>query len=300
MIREQYPLPEDLRVFLTVVRKQGFAAAAEELGQSPAYVSKRIKILETTLKTRLLHRSTRQLALTESGSRVQRCAMNILGDLNDMVDELSETRQTPRGMLRICSTFGFGRQHIAPAISLLSEKYPLMEFRLELFDRGVDIIREEFDLEIRVGDDLPEQHICTKLMENRRVLCATPEYLERKGTPQSLEELCNHDCLVIKERGNPFGIWHLCHQGAPLTYRVDGPLSSNFGEIVSQWAIDGRGIMLRSIWDARPHLDAGTLVQVLPDYTQDASVWAVYPTRRANSANLRVCVEFLEEHFKSL
>jgi len=298
--KEAAPLPEDLRVFLTVIRKSGFAAAADELGLSPAYVSKRIQILESTLETRLLHRTSRRVALTEDGERVQRWAVRILEDFQLLHDELSEAHSAPRGRLHLCSTFGFGRNHVAPAISKLAELYPDLEIRLDLFDRVVDIVSEGFDLEIRVGDDIPGQHIGRRLVTNRRVLCAAPEYLQRRGAPQTLAELEQHDCLVLKERDNAFGLWQLERDGNHDSVRVSGPLSSNSGEIVLQWALDGRGVLLRSLWDVRPLLEQGRLVQVLHDYTQSANVWAVYPTRLANSGKLRACVEFLQEHFRQL
>jgi LysR family transcriptional activator of dmlA len=298
--KEAAPLPEDLRVFLTVIRKSGFAAAADELGLSPAYVSKRIQILENTLATRLLHRTSRRVSLTEDGERVQRWAVRILEDFQLLHDELSEAHSTPRGRLHLCSSFGFGRNHVAPAVSRLAELYPDLEIRLDLFDRVVDIVSEGFDLEIRVGDDIPGQHIGRRLVTNRRVLCAAPDYLERRGIPQSLSDLEEHDCLVLKERDNAFGIWQLEHDGSHDSVRVSGRLSSNSGEIVLQWALDGRGVLLRSLWDVKPLLEQGRLVQVLPDYTQSANVWAVYPTRLANSGKLRACVEFLQEHFRLL
>lgn len=298
--KDTVPLPEDLRVLLTVIRKNGFAAAADELGLSPAYVSKRIQILETTLGTRLLHRTSRRVSLTEDGERVQRWALRILDDFQQLHDELSDAHDSPRGRLHICSSFGFGRNHVAPAVSLLAERYPELEIRLDLFDRVVDIINEGFDLEIRVGDDIPGQHIGRRLVSNRRVLCAAPGYLQRRGTPQTLDELQQHDCLVIKERDNAFGIWNLVRDGGQESMRVSGPLSSNNGEIVLQWALDGRGVLLRSLWDVKPLLEQGRLVQVLDDYSQSANVWAVYPTRLAHSGKLRACVEFLQAHFKGL
>jgi LysR family transcriptional activator of dmlA len=298
--KDAVPLPEDLRVLLTVIRKSGFAAAADELGLSPAYVSKRIQILETTLGTRLLHRTSRRIALTEDGERVQRWALRILDDFQQLHDELSDAHDSPRGRLHVCSSFGFGRNHVAPAVSLLAERYPDLEIRLDLFDRVVDIVNEGFDLEIRVGDDIPGQHIGRRLVSNRRVLCSAPAYVQRHGTPQSLAELEQHHCLVIKERDNAFGIWNLERDGAQESVRVSGPLSSNNGEIVLQWALDGRGVLLRSLWDVKPLLEQGRLVQVLPEYTQSANVWAVYPTRLAYSGKLRACVEFLQEHFKGL
>ncbi|MHB2243425.1 LysR substrate-binding domain-containing protein [Pseudomonas monsensis] len=298
--KDTVPLPEDLRVLLTVIRQNGFAAAADELGLSPAYVSKRIQILETTLGTRLLHRTSRRVSLTEDGERVQRWALRILDDFQQLHDELSDAHDSPRGRLHICSSFGFGRNHVAPAVSLLAERYPHLEIRLDLFDRVVDIINEGFDLEIRVGDDIPGQHLGRRLASNRRVLCAAPGYLQRRGTPQTLDELQQHDCLVIKERDNAFGIWNLNRDGGQKSVRVSGPLSSNNGEIVLQWALDGRGVLLRSLWDVKPLLAQGRLVQVLEDYSQSANVWAVYPTRLAHSGKLRACVEFLQEHFKGL
>jgi LysR family transcriptional activator of dmlA len=105
---------------------------------------------------------------------------------------------------------------------------------------------------------------------------------------------------VIKERDNAFGIWHLDRDGTQESVRVSGPLSSNNGEIVLQWALDGRGVLLRSLWDVKPLLEQGRLLPVLADYSQSANVWAVYPTRLANSGKLRACVEFLQGHFKDL
>lgn len=298
--QDPVPLPEDLRVLLTVIRKNGFAAAADELGLSPAYVSKRIQILESTLGTRLLHRTSRRVSLTEDGERVQRWALRILDDFQQLRDDLADAHDSPRGRLHICSSFGFGRNHVAPAVSRLAELHPQLQIRLDLFDRAVDIVNEGFDLEIRVGDDLPGQHIGRQLVSNRRVLCAAPEYLERRGTPLTLDDLQQHDCLVIKERDNAFGVWHLDRDGTQESVRVSGPLSSNNGEIVLQWALDGRGVLLRSLWDVKPLLEQGRLLPVLADYSQSANVWAVYPTRLANSGKLRACVEFLQGHFKDL
>jgi len=257
-------------------------------------------VLEATLSTRLLHRTTRRIALTDDGERTRVWAEKLLGDLDNFVGEISEARHQPMGSLHICSSFGFGRNHVAPAICKLSQTYPKLDIRLDVFDRVVDIVSEGFDLEIRVGDDLPGQHLGRKLVSNRRVLCATPEYLERRGTPQSLEDLKNHDCLVLKERNNAFGVWNLTRNGQEESVRVSGPLSSNSGEIVLEWALSGGGILLRSMWDVKPMLEKGRLVQVLADYSQSANVWAVYPTRLSESAKLRVCVEFLEEYFRDL
>lgn len=177
---------------------------------------------------------------------------------------------------------------------------PQLSLRLDLYDRVIDLVAEGVDLEILVGDDIPEQHIGKKLAQHQRILCASPDYLKAHGVPESLEALTQHQCLVLKERDNPFGIWSVTAEGEEQRIRVKGALSSNSGEVVLQWALKHHGIILRSQWDVQPYLDSGELVQVLPAYSQPASVWAVYPTRLAESAKLRVCVEFFQQRFSQL
>jgi LysR family transcriptional activator of dmlA len=290
---------EDLRVFAMAARKASFAAAAAELGMSPAYVSKRIGILEDTLGIKLFHRTTRRVTITEDGERIYARAQAILDNLDQLFDEVAQQRSTPRGQLRISSSFGFGRNVVAPAIVKLQQHYPDLQVRFEVFDRLVDIVAEGFDLDIRVGDDIAPDLIARKLMANHRVLCASPDYIARRGAPKSLQDLASHNCLAIKERDLPFGIWRLRGPAGDETVKVTGTLSTNHGEIALQWAMEGAGIVLRSLWDAQPHIDAGRLVQLLPDYRQDANVWAVYPQRLGSSAKVRVCVEFLEQYLGS-
>lgn len=291
-------LPEDLRVFLSVVRRASFAAAAQELGASPAYVSKRIRLLEAELGVKLLHRTTRRVAVTEDGERVFQWAQRILDDIDHLVQEVSIAQGEPRGLLRMSCSFGFGRNVVAPAMSQLVARHPGLQVRLEVFDRLVDVAAEGIDLDVRVGDDIAPHLIARKLADNHRVLCAAPAYLARKGTPRSIDELPAHDCLVIKERDHPFGVWKLRAGAEERAVKVTGPLSSNHGEIAVQWAVDGHGIVLRSVWDVAALLRAGQLVQVLPEWRQEANVWAVYPTRLDRSAKVRACVEFLLEYFR--
>lgn len=294
------PQLQDLRVFCLVARKSGFAAAADALGASPAYVSKRIQLLEGCLGVKLLHRSTRRVTVTEAGERVYRWAQTILNDLDHMVEEVSETRLAPRGLIRISSSFGFGRVHVAPALSILAERYPELEIRFDVSDRLVDLVGEGIDLDIRVGNGIAPQLIARRLASNRRILCASPAYLERRGTPKHLDDLASHNCLVIKERDHPFGVWRLTGPDGSTSVRVTGPLAANHGEIVHQWALAGRGIMLRSLWDVHAAVNMGRLVHILPGFSQPADVWAVYPARLTASAKLKVCVEFLEQHFRNV
>lgn len=287
----------DLKVFVTAVRKGSFVAAADELGMSAAYVSKRIGILEAALGVRLFQRSTRRIVITHDGEQAFVRAEAILAQLDELADEVSQRRREPSGHLRICSSFGFGRNVVAPALVGLTAAYPRLQVRFEVFDRLVDPVAEGFDLDVRVGDDIAPHLIARKLMANHRILCAAPGYLARAGTPRHLQELPAHQCLPIKERDHPFGVWRLRGPDGEQTVKVSGTLSTNHGEIALRWAAEGAGIVLRSRWDAQPYIDAGTLVQVLPDHTQDANVWAVYPQRLAGSGKLRACVSFLESYF---
>lgn len=287
---------KDLRVFATVVRKASFVAAAEELGMSPAYVSKRVGMLEAALGVRLFHRTTRQVVVTDDGEQVYQRALTILSGLESLFDDVAERQGVPRGQLRVSSSFGFGRNVVAPAIAAVVARHPSLQVRFEVFDRLVDIVGEGIDVDIRIGEDIAPQLIARRLMANHRILCAAPSYLARRGTPQTLQELEAHDCLPIKERDLPFGVWRLRDGKREEVVKVSGPLSTNHGEIAVQWAVAGAGIVLRSRWDAQAYLDSGLLVQVLPAYTQEANVWAVYPQRLASSAKVRVFVDFLEQH----
>jgi LysR family transcriptional activator of dmlA len=291
------PLLTDLRVFILVARRAGFAAVAQDLGVSPAYVSKRIALLEQNLNVVLLHRTTRRVTITEEGERIYEWAQRILHDVDQMMDELSDVRQVPQGMLRIISSFGFGRQVVAPALSALARQYPQLELRFDVEDRLVDLANEGVDLDIRIGDDIAPNLIARKLGTNYRILCASPSFLAQHGTPKQLADLATCSCLVIKERDHPFGIWQLQNKEGEHAIKVTGPLSSNHGEIVHQWCLDGQGIALRSWWDVCDNIASGHLVHVLPEYYQPANIWAVYVSRLATSAKVRITVEFLRHYF---
>ncbi len=289
------PPLDDLRLFCTVARNRSFVATATALGVSPAYVSKRIALLEAALNVRLLNRTTRRVNLTEDGETVLPWALRILEDMEQMVDAVSQTKTVPRGLLRLSSSAGFGRKRLGPALSELVKTYPELSIQLELLDRPVDLIGEGFDLDIRIGGEVEPSFRARRIAVNRRILCAAPDYLDRAGMPQRLSDLEKHRCLVTRERDLSFGVWRLQSPSGTETVRVNGTMSSNNGEIVHQWGLDGHGIFLRSTWDVMTSLQEGRLRQVLPDYFQEADVMAVYPVRLTESAKVRLCVEFLQE-----
>lgn len=294
------PKMEDLRLFGEVVRMSSFAAVAKAMGVSPAFVGKRVQVLESTLGVKLLHRHGRRLRVTEEGACVDHWAQHLLGGMERMLDELDHIRFQPRGLVRMVSSLGFGRRHVAPCLAGLIERYPGLQVRLELVDDLQEPPSGSFDLDIRIGNELSPHVVARKLANNHRVLCAAPSYLERRGMPMQPSDLARHDCLVIKERDQPFGLWRLTGPDGEVGVKVAGLMSSNHGEVVCHWALQGQGIMLRSIWDVKPLLREGALLEVLPGYRQVADVWAVYPVKLSESARLRVCVEWFQARFQAL
>jgi LysR family transcriptional activator of dmlA len=290
-----FPLLEDLRLFCLVVRKRSFVASATELGVSPAYVSKRIAILENALNAKLLHRTTRRINVTDHGETVFQWTQRILEDVDEMTEAVSTSRTTPRGVLSICTSTGFGRNHVAPAVSELATRYPSLQVQLHFLDRPVDMLEEGFDLDIRVGVVHEPTLIARRIASNHRILCASPAYLAQHPAPERPADLAQHHCIPIRERDQAFGLWRLTGPNGTETVKVSGPLSVNNGETAHRWAIDGHGIVLRSEWDVRASLQTGALARVLPDYHQEAHVWAVYPSRLSHTAKVRACVELLEE-----
>lgn len=289
------PNPTDLYIFLQVLQTHSFNKTANKLGVSAAYVTKRIQVLEKTLNCKLLHRSTRSITPTDDGKTVQDLATQILDDMNRLSERLSSHVNNPSGSLLITSSVGFGRNHIAPVLSDFTREYPNITIRFNTVDTILDLIEQQIDVDIRIGNNIAPNLIAKKLLKNKRILCASPEYLAQHGTPAQLSDLLDHQCLIIKERDYPFGIWELNSTHGVINIKVGGTLSSNNGEIVRDWALAGWGIMLRSLWDVMEDLRSGKLVQLLPDYWQDADIWAVYPNRLSHSAKLRVFVDFLEQ-----
>jgi LysR family transcriptional activator of dmlA len=293
------PPLDDLKLFCAVARNLSFISTATELGFSPAFVSKRIALLEKKMQIRLFHRTTRRVSLTEDGETVLRRAQLILEDVEEMVSAIATTKTTPKGMLRISTSAGFGRKRLAPALSELVSIYPDLQIHLELLSRPVDLIGEGYDLDIRIGGKVEPNLFFRRIAINRRILCASPAYLEQHGTPENLADLEDHPCLIMRERDQSFGVWRLKGPNGPTTVKVKGPMESNNGEIVHQWALDGHGIILRSQWDVDSSLKEGTLVHILSCYYEEADIVAVYPRRLNESAKIRVCVEFLEKRLVS-
>jgi LysR family transcriptional activator of dmlA len=283
----------ELRVFCAAARTSNFAAAARELAITPTYVSKRIAALERRLGVALFRRTTRRVHITEEGELAYAWARRILDDLHAMTDEVSSTRNAPRGPLRISTSLRLGRDHVAPALSLLAKEYPALDIWLELVDRRIDLIGEEIDIDIRVGDVTEPHLIAHRIVRSNRILCAAPRYLERNGAPKTLADLGRHQCMQFRDRVLPFGVWRMEGPSGPEVVRVTGRLGSNHSDIVLGWAIDGHGVILLSDWDIAQRIEAGTMVRILPAYRQPADVFAVTAKSQRNSAKVRLAIEFI-------
>jgi LysR family transcriptional regulator, transcriptional activator for dmlA len=292
-------LPQDLRVFIHAARRANFAAAAIELGASPAYVSKRIAMLEETLKVKLFHRTTRHVSVTERGELMLSWAQRVLDVYDQLEGTLQETQTEIRGGLRIAASSGLGRNHVAPVLSELVKMHPGLEIDLEILDRSVDLVDEEIDIDVRVGDVREHHVIPHHLARGRRILCASPEYLRTRHEPESPADLSRHSCLLIRERSETFGRWSLQGPDGTRNVRVSAALASNHGDVIKRWALEGHGIMLRSYWDVAESLARGDWVHVLRKFWQPADVWAVTKIRSDNSAKTRLCIRHLRARLRS-
>ncbi|WP_272679439.1 LysR substrate-binding domain-containing protein [Providencia sp. PROV032] len=291
------PSLEDIRVFVTVARLMSFSQAASQLLVSPAYVSKRIKLLEENLGQTLFFRTARAIKLTHEGQIILRSSEVMLTELEQMQQQLNACREEIRGSLRISCSTGFGSAYINPFILTLRGNYPLLGIDLTLTDKSVDIISENIDVDICIGGTIAEQFIARRIAQNQRILCASPSYLATHGYPKYPQELeQKHFCIAIKERNQAPAVWKVEHQQESMTVTPNSKLTVNNGEVAKQWCLSGEGILLRSQWSVLPELQSGQLVRVLPQWHQTADVYAVYSRSLRTSANLRVFIENLEQY----
>lgn len=282
----------DMEIFARVVAAGSMSAAARELGLSPAVVSKRLRRLEDRLGTRLLQRTTRQLALTEAGQGYHARVVAILASIEEAEDFVTRRSDRARGTLKVSAPTSFGRMHIAPHLARFLKDNPDLSFNLDLSDELIDIVGEGYDLAIRIAELEDSSLVARRLAPVHRVLCAAPAYLERAGTPASIAELQErHVCISTRQQE----IWRLDGpQGLELV-RTGGPIRTNSSEVVREALLAGLGIALRSTWDVGPELREGRLRVVLPQFraSKNVGLYAVYPTRRFLPAKVRLFIDFL-------
>lgn len=287
-----------IEAFVRVVEAGSFVRAAERLGLSNSALSQRVAELEAHLGARLLNRTTRRLSLTESGQAFYERSVALMADLEEAEALASSSAASPRGTLKITCAHAIGVQRLAPAIARFHQRHPEMKFDVVVADRIVDLVDEGFDLAVRIGMIGSEHLVARKLGRMRLLLCASPAYLRRHGTPRRPDDLARHDLLTYAYSRNP-RLWELsAPDGSKVEIRAAGSLHANSGEVLVAAAIAGQGIAFETDFHLAEALAAGTLVQVLPEYDGGGGdIWAVYPSRRQLSAKVRLFVDHLAVEF---
>jgi len=282
----------DLDIFARVARTGNMSAAGREMGLSPAVVSKRISMLEERLGARLFQRTTRHLTLTETGEGYFKRVIDILSLVEEAEDFVSRRNTKPRGLLKVTAPTSFGSRHIAPHLPGFIDQYSEIELDFHVSDALVDIIRDGFDIAIRIGELQDSSLVARKLASDTRVICAAPSYLERMGTPKTIEDLDTHNCLPAGVQD----VWRLEHSdGTTKPFRIRGTIRSNSAEFTREAVLAGVGIGLRSTWEVGEELRSGALKVVLPEYRGVGSdaIYAVYPSRDFMPAKVNVFLEYL-------
>ncbi|AWK88706.1 LysR family transcriptional regulator [Azospirillum thermophilum] len=288
---------DDMLAFIKVVDTKSFTAAAERLNLSKSVVSRRIGELENRLGARLLNRTTRKLSLTEVGQAFYERCTRILADLDEAEQAVADLHAAPRGRLRLNAPTSFGVRHLAPAIAEFLERYPDIEVDMDLNDRFVDLIDEGYDVAIRIGRLRDSTLVARRLAPVRRVVCASPAYLEKYGTPAVPEDLADHRCLIYTNTPAAEQ-WQFRVNGELRSVRVAGPMRSNNGDMLREAAMAGIGVLMTPTFICGEALSSGALKLVLAEFMySDIAVNAVYPQNRHLSPKVRVFVDFLARRF---
>ncbi|ADZ71900.1 LysR family transcriptional regulator [Polymorphum gilvum SL003B-26A1] len=283
-----------MEIFARVVSAGSMSAAGREMALSPAVVSKRIRRLEDRLGTRLLQRTTRQIAMTEAGQGFYERVVAILASVEEAESFVTRGSAQARGTLKVTAPTSFGRLHIAPYLGRFLEDNPDLAVNLDLADDFVDIVGEGYDLAIRIAELSDSSLVARRLAPVHRILCAAPSYLSRYGEPRSIEDLQeNHVCIAAAAQ-DP---WRLMGPRGIEIVRTGAPVRTNSSEVVREALLAGVGVALRSTWDIGPELRDGKLRIVLPQYraSKDVGLHAVYPSRRFLPAKVRVFIDFLAQ-----
>ena len=288
----------ELEFFVRLNRLGSLSAAARSLNITPPAATMRLASMEKRIGARLLNRSTRKISLTPEGELYLQQASRLIEELRELDEIVSGNRRDPRGLLRVNVPLGFGRTVVAPLVSTFTAQFPDVEVQLEVSDRPIDLIAKGFDLAVRFGE-LPDNRLnARRVMSNRRFICASPTYLEKFGTPKSIADLAKHRCIIHRQNDDAYGVWKFLIDGRSEIVKVHGALSSNDGDIVQGWALDGQGIVIRSEWDVAKYLESGRLRQILPDFAlPSADLYAYYPSKQNLPARVRAFINFLVEKF---
>jgi len=287
-----------MRVFVRAVERGSFSAAARDVGQTPSAVSKLITRLEDRLGVRLIHRTTRRLALTPEGEIYFARARAILNDIEEAEAEVTRARGAPRGRLRINSGTAFGLHQLTPALPDFLARYPEIDIDLSITDRIVDLMEENADIAVRSGTTENMPHIVRKITDLERVICASPAYLTRRGTPRTAADLAEHDCIVVSAQAG-LNRWPFRTRAGVDVLEVRPRARTDDVEAAVRLAIEGAGIVRLSDVVVGDPIRRGELVPLLTDvnYVEPLPLSAIYPAGRHRLPKVRVFLDFVMERF---
>jgi len=287
---------DDLSLFVRIARLRSISSAARDLGVTPAGASARLASLEKRLGARLLHRTTRQTTLTEDGLAFLPHAEHVVLAAEAARAALGREQAVPRGTLRVAAPASFARMHIVPGLPDFVGRYPDLAIDLRMSDNIVDLVEGAFDVAVRYAELGDSSFVARRLAPDRRVLVASPAYIERRGRPNTPDDLAEHACLVV----GTLDLWTFRGKGGELIERRITPgLRINDGGAVRDAACAGLGVALMATWCAVDELRSGALVPALPEYplVSTQTLWALYPSSRELAPKVRVLIDWLTERF---
>ena len=288
----------EMALFVQVAETGSLSRAAEALGLSNAAASRHLSALEERLDARLVERNTRRLYLTEPGQEFLRRSKAILADLHEAESAVNASTLKPTGTLRITASLSFSMQHIVPLLPEYTRRYPGVTVHVETANRYMDLIDNNIDVAIRTREFEPDSNITIRrLAETRRILAASPAYLERAGTPRTLQDLPRHALLVYTYANNPHEL-RFTRDGATTTVAIRGVLESNDGQVLRAAALEGLGILVQPTYILYDDIASGRLTPVLDAWDLPRlTVNLAYPSRKHLSAKVRTFIDFIAEHF---
>jgi DNA-binding transcriptional LysR family regulator len=287
---------KEIDAFVQVMDHGSLAAAALAEGVTPVMMGRRLDALEQRLGTQLVIRTTRRLTLTDQGASYLDECRQLLARWDEAERAVSSQHQRASGHLIVSAPAAFGRLHVAPHASAFLAANPAVQISFNLTDRVVDLVREGYDLGLRIGGQIDPNFVAIKLATNQRVVCGTPAYFQRRGKPQTLDDLRQHNCLAFNLQGGQQRGWYFQKDGKAVTVKVEGNLDCNDGELLHRWVSEGLGLGWRSTWEIQKQLQSGELVTVLDDFALPAyDILAVYPQQKHLPAKVRFFIEHLKK-----
>jgi DNA-binding transcriptional LysR family regulator len=286
------------RVFVRVAEAGSFSLVARELGLTQPAVSRQVSALEEHLGARLLQRTTRSLALTADGQDLLVHARTVLEAVERAEGAVGRLHAGPAGLVRVASTMAFGHVVIAPRVSVLLDRFPLLEVDLRLSDRMSDLVHDGIDVAVRVGEISEASLIARRIGLVSRQVMASVDYLARRGVPQTLEDLSGHDCILLELSPHP-DVWQLEGADGMREVRVRGRFRTDSTEAVRVALKQGMGLAMASNWLMQQEIADGSVVPVLSEWRPPSRpIYAVYPSQRNLAPRSRAVVDFLVEEFK--